>query len=236
MRSCLRSVLRLVLSGLAVVAHHGASAQSIERNPGQNCSSVLQKMRADFAVEPGRLLLAMEDALATSEPCVCAIVRTAVDLAGREPELTIQILIAALRLLPASAARISECILQEAPAAGPALRAALAQELGEKAGDLLIGQVPLSPAEEPTEVGIEKSPLGKQALPVHNVEPTGESEKLAEIFPTIAISGIYIVLRAGTPSSAPPWSVPFQVVHPIVYTTKRSPFRPLLPVTPSTPE
>ena len=233
-RSC--PVLLLTLLFLPFGGVPWVSAQTPIREVKVDCGPVLQKMRDDFATEPGRLLLALEDALTTSEPCACSIVRTAVDLAGREPEITVQILITALRQLPASAARISECILQEAPAAAPAIRAALARELGEKSPELLAGQPSAAEAGEPISADGGKNPVGKNPLPPAPEVPVAELDTEAGVLPSIETSGIYISSRKGSAAPAPSPPAPRPGLPRPIFTIKNRPLRPILPATSSTPD
>lgn len=72
-------------------------------------ASVLEKMRADIVADPDKLILAVEDAFTIIEAGACPIIRTAVNLAGRDPSLTPQIVVAGVGLAPSVAARNTEC-------------------------------------------------------------------------------------------------------------------------------
>ncbi len=206
-----------------------------------DCAPVLEKMRADIAADPSRLILAVEDALTTNEACACPIIRTAVNLAGRDPSLTPQIVVAGVRLAPSAAARITECALMEAPDLAETVRAALAKELGE-------GAVPwLAPAAEPpavTEViptepepGTDnqgKTPVSGNTAPL--AESKASSDDPEEFWPAVGISGIYVVMPSQNGAAASVTSLESVVVPRIITTRKKLPRRPSSPLTRHIPE
>jgi hypothetical protein len=216
-------------------------AQSPARTVKWDCAPVLKKMRKEIARDPGRLILAMEDALTTSEACVCPIVRSAVDLAGHEPALTCEILIAAIRLLPAAAAQVTECVLLEAPETVGAVRAALAAELGEKSPELLA--VPGGPGviAEGTGNNGGKSPAeaastGKSSVPPPAAIPADaqqDDEENEELdYPSVRVNGIYLI---SGPASANPGKTPPSKIIRSISTKKIPPQRPVSSVTESSP-
>ncbi len=227
---------------MAMVQSAGAQSEVKRVAPPStktDCSLVLQKMRHDFAKDPGRLVLAVEDALATDELCVCPIIRTAIDLAGHDPSLTAKLVLAAIRMLPPAAARITECALQEAPETASTLKAALASELGEKSVDWLAEKSPDPAGEGKSPVG--KSP-GKESIPV---QPAGEVAKevnagidygFFDDSPAVGISGIYATspvrggrIHEGGDTDAVP-------AKEIIIIIPAKPRRPVAPVTRDAPE
>jgi hypothetical protein len=227
---------------VAVVPSAGAQSPVKRKEPPSektDCSLVLQKMRRDFAIDPGRLVLAMEDALTTEELCVCPIIRTAINLAGHDPSLTAKLVLAAIRMIPNAAARVTECALQEAPETAPALKLALAKELGEKSVAWLSEKSP-EPAGGKSPVA--KSPAGKESSPL---QPTtgadGEPNPLTddgffEDSPAVGISGIYATsparggrIQGGTDIHSVP-------TKEIITTIPAKPRRPVFPITRDSPE
>jgi len=218
-------------------------AQSGAKTIKMDCAPVLEKMRADIAADPGRLILAVEDALTTNEACACPIIRTAVNLAGRDTTLTPQIVVAGVRLAPSAAARITECALMEAPDSSAAVRAALAKELGEGAVPWL---APAAVAPAVTEaVNAEPEPgtgsddQGKASVSGDTASP-GESKMATddpeEFWPTVGISGIYVVMPCGNGTAAPVSSLERVVIPRIVTSRKKLPRRPSSPLTRHIPE
>ncbi len=197
-------------------------------------------MRADFAKDPGRLVLALEDALTTSEVCACPIVRTAVDLAGRDPALTSQILIAAIRLMPAAAAVLTDCVLLEAPSTAPAIRTALAKELGENAPELLAQAKNITAESVPT--GAEPPSVtlvdgaGKNPVAVAVPEPATTESEPENLFPSVGVSGIYITatLRRASVGSLAHGGV--AQAQKVVSAVKKTLRRPVAAVTAAAPE
>ena len=184
-------------------------------------------MRADIAADPGRLILAVEDALTTNEACACPIIRTAVNLAGSDPSLIPQIVVAGVRLAPSAAVRITECALMEAPDSAEAVRAALAQELGEGAVPWLTptaatGTVPADPEPEVDRKG--QAPV--------KVAAAAPADDAAPFWPSVGISGIYVVMPSQRPAGAPIAGVVQRVISP----RKEIPKRPSSPLTRHIPE
>lgn len=207
-----------------------------------DCAAVLNQMRSDFAVDPGRLILALEDALTTREVCVCPVIRTAVDLAGREPGLTSRIVIAAIRNTPAAAARITECALVEAPEAAAAIRAAVSAELGNMAAAWLDHpenggdsrqqssqpNLPIAPADG-------KSPVLGGKTPVHPGTAGAMEPEDEEFWPGVGISGIYLTINVGNRVLRPEKSE-IPVLRKVIFTQKSVLCRPSSPVTRDFPE
>lgn len=201
-----------------------------------DCTEVLGKMRHNIAVDPGRLVLAMEDALTQNEVCVCPIVRSAVDLAGREPRLVSEILVAAIGLLPAASAQITECVLLEAPGAGPEIRATLARLLGDQAQKWLPAgnDPPVGKGAQPSEAE-GKSPVGKEPLalaPMPSAIPAEAPEEDSS-YPEVGVNGIYFTLR---PMATRPENNPVRVVIRKRPAPKNAPGRMVSPVTGTEPE
>jgi hypothetical protein len=248
---------------LACLARCVGSALAQAAAPGgADCGSVLAKMKTDFAKEPDRLILAVEDAITTNEACACRIVRTAIDFAAHDPALTSQIVIAAIRMTPSAAAEITECALAEAPETAATIHAALSKELGPTAPRLLnstAGKPPVEPitadpAEiEPSEPSLAvnsaggKSPLGKAPvsaapLPTPESETTPESE-FSDAFgeadmPAIGKTGVFFFspkARANR-ETINSQSVKFNTLRQISTTRQRPPLRPVAPVTSSSPK
>ena len=233
------SLLLLVVPG-AMLWGDPVHAQSGAKTVKVDCSAVLEKMRADIAVDPGRLILAVEDALTTNEDCACPIIRTAIDLAGRDPALTTQIVVAGIRMVPSAADRITECGLAEAPAATIAIRAALSKELGEAATPWL-APVPDSPPPEdsgspaPEPVIGAKYPAGKAPALVAATSQLESASDAEEFWPAVGISGIYVIppiANRNPPFSSPPG----KVVRKVITTRKTPPRRPSSPLTRDIPE
>ncbi len=228
-------VLLLLMPGILLSGGARLHAQSTAGTVKVDCAPVLEKMRADIAADPGRLILAVEDALTTNEACACPIIRTAVNLAGRDPALTPQIVVAGVRLAPSAAARITECALMEAPESAEAVRAALARELGEAAVPWLAaapaptaGTVPADP--EPVADGKGQAPVSEAAAPlVQGAVPADDAESF---WPSVGISGIYVVMPSqngsGVPSAAK--------IQRMITTRKSLPKRPSSPLTRHIPE
>ena len=239
MRRRLFPVLLQVMPGLLLLGADLLHAQSGTKTTKVDCAPVLEKMRADIAADPGRLILAVEDALTTNEACACPIIRTAVNLAGRDPTLTPQIVVAGVRLAPSAAARITECALMEAPDSAEAVRAALAKELGEGAVPWLAAEAP-----EAREVGtIEpvpgegdqgKAPVKGYTAPL--AESGAHPDDLEESWPTVGISGLYVVMPSPNGTSAPISSLERVVTPRIITTRKKLPRRPSSPLTRHIPE
>ena len=210
-------------------------AQLPMRTVKVDCSDVLKKMRHDISVDPGRLVLAMEDALTLNEVCVCPIVRGAVDLAGREPQLVSEIMTAAIQLLPAAAARITECVLLEAPEAAPEIKATLAKVLGEKALQWFpTARGPGGP--EATALPASgKFPVGKESLPAPLADSIG-SETAVEApvtHPEVGVNGIYFTAR---PVAAKTEKSSVKLVIRSVPYAKIPTRRPVFPVTETAPD
>ena len=231
MRRPLFSVLLLVMPGILLSGGARLHAQSGIKTIKIDCAPVLEKMRADIAADPGRLILAVEDALTTNEACACPIIRTAVNLAGRDPSLTTQIVVAGVRLAPSAAARITECALMEAPDSAEAVRAALAKELGEGAVPWLApapappaatGTVPADP--EPEVDGKGQAPVKEAAA-----APVDDAESF---WPSVGISGIYVIMPSQLGTGAPIAGV----VQRVISTRKKLPKRPSSPLTRHIPE
>ena len=232
-------VSRLVLTGAFVVLPGPVSAQETIRTLKVDCKEVLEKMRNDIAIDPSRLVLAMEDALTTSELCCCAIVRTAVDLAGRDPALSSRILIAAIHFLPASSAQLTECVLLEAPSAATAIRAALAKELGEKSPELL-NPVVAEPRTGSHPPKVERgSSFGKQPIPAPSPEANepgpAAGESAGQFFPTLRVSGLYLTSPARANSQGRGGISP-KIILQTTIRLKNQPYHPVSPVTQSVPE
>ena len=210
-----------------------------------DCRPVLERMRADFAREPGRLILGLEDALTTSEVCAGPIVRTAVNFAGGDAALTAQIVIAAIRMVPAAAAQITECALLESPDAAPVIRAALSKEIGEDAAAWLDS----APAKTDDRSGSAAASDGKAAagpVPAGKIPliaaPAGGSPgdgktggEGLEFWGSVGISGIYLAIpdQNPGPQKTAGSSKPRKIT---IITRKWLPNRPVLPVTRSIPE
>jgi hypothetical protein len=227
MRRPLFSVLLLVLAGTWLAGGARLQAQSGIKTIKIDCAPVLEKMRADIAADPGRLILAVEDALTTNEACACPIIRTAVNLAGSDPSLIPQIVVAGVRLAPSAAVRITDCALMEAPDSAEAVRAALAQELGEGAVPWLTptaatGTVPADPEPEVD---------GKGQAPV-KVAAAAPADDAAPFWPSVGISGIYVVMPSQRGAGAPIAGVVQRVISP----RKEIPKRPSSPLTRHIPE
>lgn len=234
-------VLLLVTPGVLFLGGDLLHAQSGAKTIKMDCAPVLEKMRADIAVDPGRLILAVEDALTTNEACACPIIRTAVNLAGRDPSLTPQIVVAGVRLAPSAAARITECALMEAPDSAEAVRAALAKELGEGAVPWL---APAAEAPAATEVvTIEPEPgegdQGKASVG-GDTAPLAESGAAPadpeEFWPTVGISGTYVVMPSPNGASAAISSFERVIIPRVITTRKKLPKRPSSPLTRHIPE
>ena len=240
MTPCSVFVRRLAVPVLCLVTGVPVSAQTAAKTVKVDCRPVLEKMRTDIAADPGRLILALEDALTTNEVCFCPIVRMAVDLAGRDPALSCQILIAAIHLLPASSSQITESVLLEAPDAAPAIRSALSKELGEKSPELLNAAVGNSTDPSPPAMENGKSPAGKQSLlpfPPSYPDSLISSEDLeVEFFPTVGVAGIYFTSPARAYSTGTSRKMTPEIIHRSVITFKNRPHRPIFPVTRSIPE
>ena len=214
------------------------SAQVPARTVKMDCAAVLLKMRTDIATDPGRLVLAMEDALTSSEACACPIVRAAVDLAGHQPKLIGELLIAAIHMLPASAAEITECVLLEAPEAASTIRATLAKELGEKSPELLPAAEATAPVagdsgKEGGKSPVSAPPAGKEPVPAIPAAPALEPDEYEDYYyPAVGVNGIYFTSRAVP-------VIPGKTVQPeiiqSVTTKKKPPRRPVSPVTESSP-
>jgi hypothetical protein len=204
-----------------------------------DCSKVLARMKADFAREPGRMLLSLEDALATSEVCVCPLVRAAVDFAGNDGDLIGHVVITAIRMTPSAAALIAECAATEAPEAAPAIRLALSRELGEKGPALLAPEAPGRGAGEPAVPSAAPAPAGK--TPDHEAAapaPSGPEDPGGEAreWPAVGVSGIYYApLSRGGASfrTNPPL---LEKVLEIRVPGKTAPRRPVAPVTRNSPD
>lgn len=240
MRRRLFPVFLLVMPGFLLPWGEQLHAQSGIKTIKVDCGPVLEKMRTDIAADPGRLILAVEDALTTNEACACPIIRTAVNLAGRDPSLTPQIVVAGVRLAPSAAARITECALMEAPDLADAVRAALAKELGEEAVPWLAPAAE-APATEAiiTEPGPGMADQGK--TPVNgDTAPLAESKAAPddpeELWPTIGISGIYVVMPTQNGALAPISSLERVVIPRIITARKKLPRRPSSPLTRHIPE
>lgn len=191
-----------------------------------DCRETLDRLKADFAREPGRLLLAVEDALTTQEACACLVVKTAVDFAATDRTLTGQIVVIAIRTAPAAAARIADCALAQSPGAASAIRAALSQELGENAPDFLESGAPPTPAHGKAPGPVKASQDG---APVEMTEITEKS------WPAVGVSGIYAVF---TPPNRVRRAPDLRNLDPEqVLSGKKMPVqRPIFPVTRHIPE
>lgn len=220
------------------------AAVAVAATPGKfDCAPVLLQMRTDFAVDPGRLILAVEDALTTNEICVCPIIRTAVDLAGRDPAVTSKIVTSAVRQAPRSAASIIECALTEAPGAAAAIRAAVSAELGDSAAEWLDNgeSAPDSTAGSAessvessgkqtvsTGPGLAKGVVGKMPLPP-------EPEIVDEGWPQVGVSGIYVTSPGRSPADrVEKRKIP--VVRKFIFRKKKIIYRPCSPATRDFPE
>ena len=194
-------VTRLIICrGAVLLASFVASGTVLGQADGatmkMNCAAVLDRMRTDVAKDPGRLVLAVEDALTTSESCSCVIIRTAVDLTGRDPALFSQILIAAIRVLPASAAELTACVLLEAPEAETVLRAALARELGDRAPGLLTDRPRPHQADNAAHPDAVANETGKSPVEIISPVPAPVGENDLSIYPVVGVSGIYFIPTA----------------------------------------
>ena len=230
---------RLVCASLLWLSCEWGLGQPQTSSVKVDCSAAMQKMRTDFAIDPGRLVLALEDALTMNEVCACPLVRTAVDLAGHDPVLCSNLLLAAINLLPHATAEITECVLLEAPEAGPAIRASLARELGEKTPGLFDNTVVNGAGSPPPVVQDGKSSIGKQPIPVALTQspPEAAVDSEGEVnFPiNIGASGIYFLSTPRAEHSPMP-QIREHVGFRPTFTTKTPPRRPVLPATRSTPD
>jgi hypothetical protein len=201
-----------------------------------DCAGVLARMKADFAREPGRLLLAVEDALATNEICVCPIVRTAVNFAGADHGLVGQVVVTAVRMVPSAASRAVECAALESPEAVPAIQQALSRELGDKGPALLAPATP-TPSEAPEALpplAEDQAAVGKAPAPAP--PDNNETDEVLEAWPAVGVSGIYYApLARGSFSSGDKNSREVKKFH-IIRTVKIVPRRPASPVTRSSPD
>jgi len=203
-----------------------------------DCSGVLAKMKKDFAAEPARLILAMEDALTTEERCAGPIVRTAIDLAGRDPAVTPRLVVAAIRMVPDAAVVITETAMDEAPETVPGIKAALAAELGEKSVPWLASGTSKSKGVESAAVAASdgRTPAGKAPLPVM---PEGEKEPsddddFPEVFPMVGVSGIFAASPARAARSLPSRSsLPIREIFTV---RPRKPRKPVASITSDSPE
>jgi hypothetical protein len=228
--------LLLLLCGWLLTGMHMAAqeANSVAVGKENDCTAVLERMKTELAKEPGRLILSVEDALATSEVCACAIIKTAVNFAGSDTSLIGEVVIQAIRLIPGAAAEIIECALREAPEASSAIRSVLARELGQAAPGLL---EPSTQQEKSQEGGIPhgKAPVltGKEPAPIpESLEVLEETAEVESDWPTVGVSGIYLSPPAR--SSSP--EKPIESVKITLKTVKKVVFRPILPVSRSNPE
>ena len=227
-----RPFLLLLVTGSLLTATAGAQTRKVD------CSDVLAQLKRDFAARPGRLALAVEDALTVSEACACPIIQQAAELAGRDPVLTGELVAAALRVAPSAAATIVECALDRVPEASSNIRGAIDRVLGERASDVLAANPKNSQlqtdAVEVTDVSgkepIGKGPVGKQPV---GKEPliSVDTEDFESIVP-VGLSGIYLfspATRGGI--------VERETRRTIVKVVKRERIviKPSIPATPSHP-
>ena len=165
---------------------------------------------------------------------------TAIDLAGRDPALTTQIVVAGIRMVPSAADRITECGLAEAPAATIAIRAALSKELGEAATPWLAPVPDSPPPEDSGSPALEpviggKAPAGKKPALVAATSQLESASDAEEFWPAVGISGIYVIppiANRNPPFSSPPG----KVVRKVITTRKTPPRRPSSPLTRDIPE
>lgn len=189
-------LLRLLPPALGLLAAGPGMAQEGKPPTGlpmPDCAKVIARMKSDFAREPGRMLLSLEDALTTSEVCVCLLVRAAVDFAGSDHALIGQVVATAIRMTPSAAARIAECAAAEAPEAAAAIRLALSKELGEKGPALLALQNPDLKQAAGTElpVAAPKKSGEAESAPVPAESGAPDSAEEAGGWPAVGVTGIY---------------------------------------------
>ncbi|MES2466803.1 MAG: hypothetical protein V4675_05845 [Verrucomicrobiota bacterium] len=224
-------MLLLVVPGILLPGGGRLHAQSGIKTVKIDCAPVLEKMRADIAADPGRLILAVEDALTTNEACACPIIRNAVNLSGRDPALTSQIVVAGVRLAPSAAAGITECALMEAPDSAEAVRAALAKELGDGAVPWL-APAPAPPADTGTAPAAPEPAVdGKGQAPV-NQAAAAPADDAESFWPSVGISGIYVIMPSQRGAGAPIAGA----VQRVISTRKKLPKRPSSPLTRHIPE
>lgn len=206
-------------------------------------------MKADFAREPGRVLLAVEDALTTQETCACPVVRAAVGFVGSDSALIAQIVLTAIRTVPAAAARITECAISQSPESAEAIRAALAKELGQAAPAWIAPTTRENPAASLDAAGagagkgadagagagesVEKNPIPPADLA--GTESGGGYGFGGEEWPTVNISGIYVLPRAGNGVRIAP-DFTGRMIEQVFSGKKKTVQRPIFPVTRHIPE
>lgn len=233
---------RPFLSFLALGFLLGGKAAAQSRTV--DCAPVLERLNKDFAAQPGRLVLAVEDALTVSEACACPVIQQAAELAGRDPVLTGELVAAALRVAPSAAAAIVECALERVPEASTHIREAIDRVLGERASGLLSPESEKLASETVTESksgdsekihdpevvtgkgSVGKAPVGKEPAVSVNTED----------FDTVApvgMTGIYLF----SPARAS-FVVEKETKETIVKIVKRERkvVKPSRPSTPSSPE
>lgn len=203
-----------------------------------DCRNTLETLKLDFAREPGRILLAVEDALTTQETCACPVIRTAVSLAGTDSALISRIVITAIRAVPAAAARITECAITQSPDSAEAIRAALAKELGTPAEAWLDPRSAPEKSSEPESASVAAVEQGKNAVspPIPDDATAGEEADFdEETWPTVGISGIYSVFSpANRVRNASEDPVPH--LEQLFSGKKKTVQPPIFPVTRNIPE
>ena len=236
MRGALLAICRVAVLSVGFAASETLLGQTGGATIKMDCAAVLDRMRADISKDPGRLVLAVEDALTTSETCSSVIIRTAVDLTGRDPALSSKILIAAIRVLPASAAELTACVLLEVPEAEAVLRAALAGELGDSAPGLLVDRPGLHRTANASNHEGAAILTGKSPVPITHPVPAPVEADDFSIYPVVGVSGIYFIPAAraiARLSSGLPHPV---ITRPALTTLRNTPRPSGSPVTSSAPQ
>lgn len=124
-------------------------AQAVQQLMG-DCEAIAEEARGDLAEAPEKAIMALEDALRSHENCACAIVRTYVQWAAKDPKTIQKIVATAVRIAPVQAASITECAAAEAPDAVEAIQAGLEEVLvdfNRGPGALAAGEEEASPSE-----------------------------------------------------------------------------------------
>ncbi|MDB6069164.1 MAG: hypothetical protein JWL81_335 [Verrucomicrobiales bacterium] len=205
-----------------------------------DCRGTVETMKADFAREPGRVLLAVEDALTTQETCVCPVVRAAVDFVGSDSALTAQIVVTSIRAVPSAAARITECAISQSPEAAEAIRSALARELGVPSPEWLKPSATTSIVSEPAPVDPAAVANAIEKNSVTPISPEGQEPEAdygfgGDDWPTVNVSGIYVLSMAGNGVRTAP-VLPSRLSEQVFSGKKKTVHSPILPVTPNIPQ